>query len=97
MNAREKFGLPVDAGVKDVKTHWRYRCKMLHPDYGGDGVEFHEQRVLYEAALKEANEPAKPVKCRGCKGTGRVQMQKGFFTSSMMCELCRGSGVYKNG
>lgn len=89
MTALEKFGLSNNATPEEVRAEWRRLAFISHPDKGGDAAEFARLRVLYVAALSEANEP-KP--CTTCGGTGKVKHSHGFSSIDMPCPTCGGSG-----
>lgn len=85
----EKMGLPESSSPVDVKTRWRQLCMTLHPDRGGNAVEFHEMRLAYKEALTEAS---RPKACLVCNGTGRRTVNNGFVQASLACDACHASG-----
>ena len=89
MTPFEVLGLPPTATPDEVKHRWRTLCSTLHPDRGGNPVEFDEVRRAYKAAHAEASEP-KP--CQRCAGSGRVTQGHGFHTVQLACPACGGTG-----
>lgn len=84
-----KLALPLTATPVEVKQRWRQLCMSLHPDRGGNPVEFDETRRAYQLALDEASAPKA---CSRCAGTGKVTAASGFSTVSLVCPSCGGSG-----
>lgn len=78
------LGLPDTATAAEVKAAFREKAQELHPDHGGDPVEFDALRNTYMAALSEiANR-----KCSCCNGTKKVERTIGFRTIKLACPLC---------
>lgn len=89
MPALEKFGLSNNATPEEVRAEWRRLASINHPDKGGDAAEFMRLRVLYVAALSEANEPKD---CPQCLGSGKIKQSYGFNSIDLPCASCGGSG-----
>jgi len=89
MPALEKFGLSNNATPEEVRAEWRRLASINHPDKGGDATEFARLRVLYVAALSEANEPKD---CPQCLGNGKIKQSYGFNSIDLPCASCGGSG-----
>lgn len=84
-----KLQLPTTATPEEVKRRWRSLCSTLHPDRGGNPVEFDEMRRAYKLAHDEASAPKA---CPKCQGKGKVMTASGFHVVSLMCPDCGGSG-----
>ncbi|WP_335999532.1 J domain-containing protein [Halorientalis halophila] len=52
--AHAVLGLPVGAGVADIKRAYREKAKEVHPDHGGDRDEFKRVREAYATAKRHA-------------------------------------------
>jgi DnaJ family protein A protein 2 len=46
------LGLTARASAEDVKSAYRRRALTLHPDRGGDAVQFRALHAAYEEALR---------------------------------------------
>jgi DnaJ-class molecular chaperone len=67
-----------------VKAAWREIAMRLHPDHGGDAVEFDTAREHYHAALlKSTSRP-----CPTCGGTGKIIHMSGWSTVTTVCSAC---------
>ena len=84
-----RLGLSPAATPSEVKLKWRKLCAQLHPDRGGNPVEFDETRRAYKLAFETASAP-KP--CSACNGTGQVKRVNGFSTIALVCVTCGGAG-----
>ena len=73
----------------EVKAKWRELVMTLHPDKGGNVVEFMEVRDAYNKALSTA--PERRV-CLTCNGSGTRQVQSGFSVINQVCTTCMGEG-----
>lgn len=88
MSALERFGVPADATLDQVKARWRELARKHHPDLGGDALEFARVGEQYEAALRELE----VRRCGACGGEGTVPSTMGFFTARLLCPTCHGAG-----
>jgi len=52
--AYQHFKLPAFFTLQDIKDAYRSRSKELHPDRGGDAVEFREMKAAYDKLIKYA-------------------------------------------
>lgn len=73
----------------EVKARWRQLAAKLHPDRGGDPVEFDRLRKIYNEALEISQ---KPLECERCHATGKVWQRSGFHNISVICPVCNGTG-----
>lgn len=55
VTAYAELGLPVGAGVDDVKSAYREQVKQVHPDQGGDEQDFKRLREAYTTAKQHAS------------------------------------------
>jgi DnaJ-class molecular chaperone len=85
MSAFAALGLSDSASLEDVKLAYRDRARQLHPDLGGDPMEFEALTAIYN----EAKQEVLARKCPTCHGTGKVQHSHGFTTVDMPCPTCR--------
>jgi len=85
MSAFAALGLSDSASLEEVKLAYRNRARELHPDLGGDPLEFEALQAIYN----EAKEAVLSRKCPTCHGTGKVQHSHGFTTIDMPCPTCR--------
>ncbi|MFB6082695.1 MAG: J domain-containing protein [Halorientalis sp.] len=53
--AHAVLGLPVGAGLDDIKRAYREKAKEVHPDHGGDEDEFKRVREAYTTAKQHAS------------------------------------------
>ncbi|AQL41777.1 molecular chaperone [Halorientalis sp. IM1011] len=53
--AHAVLGLPVGAGLDDIKRAYREKVKEVHPDHGGDEDEFKRVREAYTTAKQHAS------------------------------------------
>lgn len=84
------MGLDASTTSEAVKVRWLELAEMHHPDKGGDAAKFDEVRKAKDRLLDEL---AKPVRCRDCRGEGKVTRAKGFASIKLKCATCRGSGT----
>lgn len=83
------LGLTEAATQEEIKAAFRELCKTCHPDAGGSSEAFQTLKAAYEKALDWAG---KDKPCIPCEGTGRIKTKGGFFTGSMACMDCGGTG-----
>jgi DnaJ-class molecular chaperone len=69
-----------------VRQAYLTLAKQRHPDMGGDG--FHELAEAYKLAA----DSAKTQPCPICQGSGKAAIRRGFHTTSLPCDDCRGTG-----
>ena len=85
----EILGIAADASPKEIRAAFRERSKVLHPDHGGDPLDFHNLKEAYD----EAMEGIYRKRCLPCKGTGRIHHSGGTWGAvSLNCSDCRGTG-----
>ena len=84
MSAFAALGLSDSASLEEVKLAYRNRARELHPDLGGDPMEFEALTAIYN----EAKNAVLSRKCPTCGGTGKVQHTHGFNTINMPCPTC---------
>ena len=94
---RSEFGVSENANVDEVKKHYRLRSQQLHPDKGGNQIEFAGMALQYKDALEEATKAearqrAIDSQCKDCEGTGKILRCNGFESITTRCKTCRGSG-----
>lgn len=87
--AFEVLGLAISASEDEVKSAFRERALLHHPDKGGDAERFFRVKEAYDTALKVAG---KPLRCEECDGKRKVSINRGFFTLQTRCPLCKGTG-----
>lgn len=83
------LGLPDGTEPDEIRARWRKLCSVLHPDRGGNAVEFNEARKAYNRAMLEAS---KPKPCGDCNGAGKVTQTANWSSIHMLCQACGGSG-----
>ena len=83
------LGLPDTSTPDEVKAKWRELAMKLHPDRGGDGVEFHIVQKAYKIAMKEASAFKA---CPQCLGSGKVSKTNGWVSIDLPCQACGGAG-----
>ena len=90
-----------DATEIMVNTAYKSMAKTCHPDaVPGKEAEFvtlDRSKCILLEWLKQprANKPSGEISanvCPRCHGSGKVQLQRGFQTMTMICGTCRGSG-----
>lgn len=87
--AFQQLGLRPTSSPVEVKQRWRKLCMTLHPDRGGNPVEFDEMRRAYKLAFETASAPRA---CSNCDGLGKVRSTRGFSTILLVCSSCGGTG-----
>jgi DnaJ-class molecular chaperone len=85
MSVFAALGLSDSASLEEVKLAFRQRAQELHPDHGGDPMEFEALQAIYN----EAKQEVLSRKCPTCHGTGKVQHSVGFSSIDMPCPTCR--------
>ena len=83
MKDHEILGVDRGATRAALKDRWRDVAFLLHPDRGGDPVEFGRVRKAYGRLL------AKAFACNACKDSGTREIVAGFNTIKTVCK-CRG-------
>ena len=76
--------------LSEVEAAWQKLALTLHPDYGGDSVEF--QKLLGAVRLVR-KELSQPQTCVACKGSGKDTKLNGWVSVSFVCGSCGGSGT----
>lgn len=89
MTALELMGLPSYASKEDVKKRWRQLAKQHHPDSGGDNDQFVYWHEVYTKALEQVEHQSI---CPACHGSKRMRVVKGFFSMTIPCIICNGTG-----
>jgi hypothetical protein len=63
------LGVANNASVTEIKSAFRAKAKVLHPDQGGDEAEFRVLREAYARALARREKGDKRPKARNAKAT----------------------------
>lgn len=88
-NPFDILGIPRDSLKSDVRVRWKQLAQKLHPDKGGDREEFNKMKNAYTKAFSMA---LTHRKCSTCSGSGKVKETQGFYSISVTCPTCKGSG-----
>lgn len=88
--ASDILGLTDESHFEEVRLRWRELANIHHPDKGGDPTKFDELRKAYRQLMRELEAP-RP--CKGCKGTGKILINRGVASVHMLCQWCVGTGV----
>ena len=83
------LGLPEGSTKAEVKAKWRELVMTLHPDRGGNVVQFSETHKAYQDAMLHAPEYHD---CPTCHGEGVVKHLHGFSAINTVCPSCMGEG-----
>lgn len=83
-NPLELLGLPETATESEVRQRWRALLHEVHPDVGGNVVQFRELRAAYQEALDLVHNR----QCPRCGGTGFVLAGVGGITVKVRCSSC---------
>lgn len=86
----EELGLSPEATEAEVRAKWRELASQHHPDKGGNAENFRRYHTAYEEAMSLAGQPKL---CDSCGGSGKVSTSRGFYQLTMVCAICRGSGI----
>lgn len=84
MSTFAALGLSDDATLAEVKRAYHDRARLLHPDLGGDPVEFDQLRQAYAACVTAIH----ARKCPTCHGTGKVVHVSGWSSVETKCPTC---------
>lgn len=79
--------------AQELRDKFLELCKVHHPDHGGRAEDFMALRKEYQERAKHA--PPADL-CPECKGSGRVDIVRGFYKVTKMCHTCRGTGRIQN-
>jgi DnaJ-class molecular chaperone len=83
------LGLPEGSTKNEIKARWRELVMTLHPDRGGNIVQFQETHEAYKRAVAQAPEHHG---CPTCHGEGTIKQVHGFNQISTVCPTCMGEG-----
>lgn len=75
--------------VEEMERRWKELRSQHHPDKGGSTEMFIYFRNAYEKCYGQIHELQV---CSDCAGAGRVKVTQGFYTTTMLCATCQGSG-----
>ena len=78
------LGLTDAATAEEVKLAYRTRARQLHPDAGGDPMEFQALNLIYTQALHEVTHRV----CPTCGGTKKCTLQVGTSQMKLRCPDC---------
>lgn len=92
---------PEDVTAAAVRTAYILVAKATHPDMPtGDAAKFAEAdraKHILEAWLAKPDADAPkglhPTACDNCAGTGRIKVQRGFTSMTVVCQPCGGTGA----
>lgn len=91
---------PDDVTHEQVKAAYRKRAAETHPDMPGGSLEnfaaVDRAKHILEAWLAKPDADAPkglhPTACGNCAGTGRIKVQRGFTSMTVVCQPCGGTG-----
>lgn len=76
-----------------LKAAYRRRALAAHPDRGGTPAAFAALTAAYQRVFAALTaEDVAGGSCAGCRGTGRVEVRKGFVVLNQVCPACHGRG-----
>lgn len=96
MHDHEAFavlGLARDASEAEIKSGYRARLMLAHPDHGGTPRAL--ARVLEAWKVLRVGASARR-RCHGCGGVGRVTRLVNWMPLVSVCARCAGTGVVGN-
>jgi DnaJ-class molecular chaperone len=83
------LGAAPDASEAELKSAYRQRLRLTHPDCGGSTI--HLMRVTEAWRTLQASAETRR-RCLICSGSGRQTWQSGFTRLVTICTQCGGSG-----
>jgi DnaJ-class molecular chaperone len=89
MNPLATLGLPESATLQQAKAARDRLAHELHPDKGGDPIQFATIQTAYRLACQLL---AAPKACPHCCGTGEIEYVSGWTTIGALCRECGGRG-----
>jgi len=89
LEAFAAIGAKPDMSEAEIRTCYRDRLRIAHPDRGGTAE--HLARVLEAWRVVQSGENERR-RCPICSGRRYIDVRAGFQTLRVTCGKCRGTG-----